>query len=111
MCKDNKNGNCRFTPYIYQITGGNMDKPLSESRGISAFGITMVLGGLALLLSVAMLGFGAQGASANTARGPLAQGTQPIIVTPTLTLTSTPVATSTEVATVEPTATGGATGT
>ncbi len=77
-----------------------MDKTSIKSRGIPAFGISMVFGGLALLLSVAILGFGTPSASANGAQGPLAQGTQPIPQ-----LTSTP----TKVATREPTETAGAT--
>ena len=79
-----------------------MDKTSFKSRGIPAFGISMVFGGLALLLSVAILGLGTQSASANGVQGPVAQGTQPI---PQLSPTVTVVATNTIGATREPTGT------
>ena len=67
-----------------------MDRNSLKSRGIPAFGVSMLFGGLALILSVAILGFGTSSALANGVQGPLAQGTQPI---PNLTSTPTAVAT------------------
>lgn len=85
-----------------------MDKTSFKSRPLTAFGVSMVFGGLALLLSVAILGFGTQSAFANGAQGPLAQGTQPI---PVLTATSTVVATREPTGTVIATGTAVSTGT
>jgi hypothetical protein len=68
-----------------------MDRNSLKSGGIPAFGVSMLFGGLALILSVAILGFGTSSALANGVQGPLAQGTQPI---PNLTSTPTAVATS-----------------
>ena len=107
-----------------------MDRTSLKSRSLTTFGVSMVFGGLALLLSVAILGFGTQSASANGAQGPLAQGTQPIpVLTPTTTVgatreptgtavitgtavtTGTVVATTTAVGTVVATGTAVSTGT
>ncbi|HUP27890.1 MAG TPA: hypothetical protein VM409_05595 [Chloroflexia bacterium] len=99
-----------------------MDNNTVKSRGITAFGISLLFGGIALMLSVAILGFGAQSAAANSVQGPVAQGTQPIpvvtgtttvtaVATGTVVATGTARATDTVVATREATTTVGGTGT
>src|SRR5688500_13493227 len=85
-----------------------MDKTTLKSQGNTVFGFSMLLGGIALLLTVAMLGFGTQSAFANGANGPVAQGTQPI---PQVTPTNTAVATVGSTVTAQVTVTAVTTGT
>lgn len=73
-----------------------MDNNKFRTRTGSAFGMSMVFGGIGLLFSVAIFSFGTQDVAASGASGPLAQGTQPI---PVLTISPTALATDTVVAT------------